>query len=302
MYMYPWCIPTSLRYYTRYYSQPYCERLQAFAVAGFSLAAGVPFDIRGYRGIVVFFGNPHLDPSKLRHRINSRFINYASQLIGAAAAIAEPLEEVQELNRKNAADNWRRLKIKLLLIVRLGGALQRRKRESMIMMTKHGPGGTDDDEQLSAVRRCGRRCLERCALLRKDFSGTGEKCKMWLLGRGKRWHWKVRGGHTSMPPPCSTTQSMFTFFGVLATSAILSKFNHAVMERTDGELQLMLPTISSLLASQFNLTAAPASQPRNAFLSQVFAISMAILMSYIPCEPWFRSSLSSAVIAAGMAK
>mmetsp|Transcript_10513 Transcript_10513/g.18456 ORF Transcript_10513/g.18456 Transcript_10513/m.18456 type:complete len:302 (-) Transcript_10513:1235-2140(-) len=59
--------------------QPYDERLQAFAKAGFELAAGVPFDSKGYRGIVIYFGNPHADPQKLRHPANSNFMNNAAQ-------------------------------------------------------------------------------------------------------------------------------------------------------------------------------------------------------------------------------
>ena len=54
---------------------------------------------------------------------------------------------------------------------------------------------------------------------------------------------------------------------------------------------------------QYNLTAAPASQPRNAIFAQAFAITVAILLSYIPnVEPWFRSALAPAIIIPAMAK
>jgi hypothetical protein len=36
------------------------------ARAGFGLAAGIPFQIHGFKGIVIFFANPHTDGRKLR--------------------------------------------------------------------------------------------------------------------------------------------------------------------------------------------------------------------------------------------
>ncbi|KAL7534353.1 hypothetical protein ACHAWF_007020 [Thalassiosira exigua] len=60
--------------------QPHDERLQAFAKAGFSLAAGVPFDIHGYRGLVVYFGNPRAEAEKLRNPANARFLGNAAQV------------------------------------------------------------------------------------------------------------------------------------------------------------------------------------------------------------------------------
>ena len=49
--------------------QPYDERLQLFAKAGFILAAGIPFDVRGFKGIVVFFANPLRHPSSYTSRV-----------------------------------------------------------------------------------------------------------------------------------------------------------------------------------------------------------------------------------------
>ena len=54
---------------------------------------------------------------------------------------------------------------------------------------------------------------------------------------------------------------------------------------------------------QYNLTAAPASQPRNAIFAQVFALVVTICLSYIPDIPmWFRSALAPAIVIPGMAK
>ena len=70
-------------------------------------------------------------------------------------------------------------------------------------------------------------------------------------------------------------------------------------------LILHFPTtlLGALTTLQYNLTAAPASQPRNAIFAQVFAITVAICLSYIPNIPmWFRSALAPAIVIPGMAK
>ena len=64
-----------------------------------------------------------------------------------------------------------------------------------------------------------------------------------------------------------------------------------------------MSSIGALTTLQYNLTAAPASQPRNAIFAQIFAVTTAILLSYIPnIEPWFRSALAPAIVVPGMAK
>ena len=63
------------------------------------------------------------------------------------------------------------------------------------------------------------------------------------------------------------------------------------------------PTPGALTTLQYNLTAAPASQPRNAILAQIFALVTTILLSYIPnIPPWFRTALAPAIVIPGMGK
>ena len=61
-------------------------------------------------------------------------------------------------------------------------------------------------------------------------------------------------------------------------------------------------SLGALTTLQYNLTAAPASQPRNTIFAQVFAITISILLSYIPnVPPWFRSALAPSIVVPGMA-
>ena len=60
--------------------QPNDNRLQTLAKAGFKLAAGIPFDVNGYRGIVIMYGNPHAESSKLNHPANLKFMCSAANV------------------------------------------------------------------------------------------------------------------------------------------------------------------------------------------------------------------------------
>jgi len=53
---------------------------------------------------------------------------------------------------------------------------------------------------------------------------------------------------------------------------------------------------------QYGLTAAPASQPRNAIMGQLIAISIAIGVSHLNWELWLRQSLATALAITAMVK
>lgn len=58
-------------------------------------------------------------------------------------------------------------------------------------------------------------------------------------------------------------------------------YSHIVMKAFYGALTTL----------QYNLTAAPASQPRHAFFAQIFASTTSLCLGYIPTIPtWFRSA------------
>ncbi len=43
--------------------------------------------VNGYRGIVIYYGNPHADPSKLNNPINARFMNNTAQVSTSSSNI-----------------------------------------------------------------------------------------------------------------------------------------------------------------------------------------------------------------------
>lgn len=231
----------------------------------------------GYRGIVIFFGNPHIDETKLHDERNSKFIKHTAQFIGTAAAMQAPLLEIKRYKERIYEDNWHILKVKMLSVVRFGGVIREQKRQQSSPSQKPG-----------TINRV------KWVLMR-----GGE----WTTTQSVLWWKKSRGGNAAIPPPFSNTQSAWTFVGVLVTHMMFSRMNVAIMEKTQGELELVLPPLGALTTLQFALTAAPASQPRNAIFSQIFALATTLFISYIAnMEPWLRASLAPAIVITGMAR
>ena len=127
--------------------------------------------------------------------------------------------------------------------------------------------------------------------------------RIYLMGKAKRWIRKMQGGGAPIPPSISWQQCAWTFFGVIITHSILSRLNFFIQSESDGRLNLQLAPLGAFSTLQYSLTAAPASQPRNAIFSQIFALTVAIALSYIPNVPsWFWSALAPAIVIPGMAK
>ena len=264
------------------------------AKAGFKLATGITFDINGYRGIFIVYGNPHGDRNKLNNPANARFMNNAAQLIGAAAAIQDPIERVLAFRKEEAFNNWHRLKIKLLTIVRMLGVLR---------YTNENSGGLSSDRPKLEKKSSIAMLREASARFRENAKETAEEVKEAAKNKATRWGKKVRGGSAGIAPAFTWRQCLWTFVGVVTTHTILSRINLLIMTESDKEFNLILAPLGALTTLQYTLTAAPASQPRNAIFAQVFAITVAICLSYIPnIPPWFRSALAPAIVIPGMAK
>lgn len=276
--------------------QPYDERLQHLAKAGFTLAAGIPFDCNGYKGIVVIYGNPHGSRSKLNDPINVRFMVHVANLLGSVAAIRTPLDQQKEFRRLEAYNNWHRLKIKLLAVVWFGGATKK------MPEGKKQTGLGKDDEKMDR-RSSLQRLQDASARLRTDFKQTVSEVKDSVRSKATRWAKKCQGGNAGIPPSFTWTATMWSFAGILITHLVLSGINVMIGKLSDGDLSLILAPLGALTTLQYNLTAAPASQPRNAILGQIFAITVANCIAYIKQLPkWLKPVIAPAIVIPGMAR
>ena len=220
-----------------------------------------------------------------------------TQLIGAAAAIQTPLKQIKAFRREEAFNNWHRMKIKLLTIVRMLGCVHYSE-------SKKG-GGLGGDKPRLEKKSSMAMLREASARFKENAKETIEEAKESAKNKATRWGKKVRGGSAGIPPSFTMRQCSWTFLGVILTHTMLSRFNLWINEESGGDLSLILAPLGALTTLQYNLTAAPASQPRNAVFAQVFAITISILISYIPFAPenaWFRGVLAPAIVIPGMAR
>lgn len=250
-------------------------------------------------------------------------IHHSSQLIGAAAAFRLSQEESNTYLKKATHENWLRVRTKILTVMRFGGGLRAKKRNDVAQASLSS--GKRSRRRSSLVR-----LHEKSVELRSNFKATALKAKDNAHTKANRWVAKMHGGNAGetllnfihlvsfkythsldlvqgIPPSFTWTQTIWSFFGVLATHSILSRLNYFIMTETadTSKLSLVLAPLGALTTLQYNLTPAPASQPRNAFFAQVFAITVAALISYIPFtaeNAWFRSALAPAIVIPFMAK
>ncbi len=275
--------------------------------------------------LTISFANPHGDPNHLNSHVNLQMIHHSSHLIGAAAAFRAPQKESNAFLKENAHQTWRRVRTKVLTIMRFGGSLRAKKKDGAHNSLK---GSKQERTKKSTLARI----HEVTVRLRTDFKKTAIQAKDDLQEKANRWVTKMHGGNagetnschfmhhirstyshwlffwpTGIPPSFTWTQTFWSFIGVLVTHTILSRLNYFIMRETadTAKLSLVLAPLGALTTLQYNLTPAPASQPRNAIFSQVFALTVANLISYIPFSDetaWFRSALAPAIVIPAMAK
>mmetsp|Transcript_15933 Transcript_15933/g.44076 ORF Transcript_15933/g.44076 Transcript_15933/m.44076 type:complete len:626 (+) Transcript_15933:247-2124(+) len=134
------------------------------------------------------------------------------------------------------------------------------------------------------------RSKDRCALMPQSVKKLAKK---------------VQGGGMQIPPAPNTSHAMWTVFGSLCGLLILSSLNQYYRYLSENELFLVLPPFGALMTLQFGLTAAPASQPRNAILGPAVAGAVSLVFTYIPesiLAVWLRQAVAPAIAIGVMVK
>ena len=118
-------------------------------------------------------------------------------------------------------------------------------------------------------------------------------------------------------------QCMWAFVGIFTTILILARLDQLITEKSSGQFSLLIMAplgdyivmfltiiafwiylmcvllIGALTTTQWNLTAAPASQPRNAIFSQIIALFIAFSLHQITnLDPALRCALAPSTTAA----
>lgn len=112
----------------------------------------------------------------------------------------------------------------------------------------------------------------------------------------------IGGGSLQVPPAVTWNQSIFSFSGCLCTLLLLGSVSEAIHSKSDGDLFFFMAPIGALMALEFGLTAAPASQPRSAFYGQAVSGAISLAFTYIPMAVWLRQAIASSLAIAMMGK
>ena len=185
-------------------------------------------------------------------------------MIGAAAAIEGPMNAVKAFREEVSYQNWHRIKMKVLTIMRVGGVLRRAEKG-------HNDNANDAPPKLKRSGSSFAQFREASAQFRGDAKATLNEAKNTLKSRLARWTKKIQGescihtnqntdankftiivciissgGSAGIPPSFTYRQCLLTFIGVMITHTILSRINQLIKTESDGELSLILAPLGKM--------------------------------------------------------
>lgn len=279
------------------------ERLQSFILAGIGLAAGVAYNSRGYQGLVIFMARSDTPIDILQEESNATFLSCAADCIGAALAISEPRTSSLYLKRRygdvtNKTNKKRRS-------VEDENALES---GSFLIGSDQVVGNFSIDNMgISRTSSMANSNVGSVASNHGSVLSMRSRYKQSIVGA--TWHFvamkanmlweKSLGPKTARPPPpMSLPESVWTFIGCFASLSLISYLSYSIpiFKSTDSSDVFAFPMgpIGALVALQFGLTAAPASQPRNILYGTAIAGATGLCFGYFTAWPhWLRLALGT---------
>ena len=259
--------------------QPWNPRLQVLAKLGLGWTAAVSFAMHGQQGIVVYMAREGVDFRRLQSPTNESYLMAASEFAGAAYALRMPRRQVLQERHEEQKDAWQRVRNKILALRRAGVTIS----ECVNKEEAHKP-------------------LE--SLVHVPFSRGN--WRQWIVPTKTKAVSTIRktlGAGTQPPPAFGWDQTLLTFVGVFTSMLMLTRLNVYMKEQRGQDYAIVLGPFGALMTLLYGLTAAPASQPRNAMLGQAIAVSISLGVSYAEgMTVWMRQTLATALAVAAMVK
>jgi hypothetical protein len=262
--------------------------MSAMEEAGFGKAVGIPFDIMGQRGIVIFLARKLADNLLLNDPANVTYLRVSAQHIGSAVALTRPRLESIEAKRERMRRTYRRIKTKVESMKAFADAAAKAKSSQNV---SNGESVTSGEvEQLR--RKCS--FLEIIVRWFQTILSLGKKKVVTAVK-------KSRGSELKPPPTAPWLNTTWCFVGSFLTLLALTGIDTGLKSWV-GE-GFLLPPLCALITLQFSLTAAPPSQPRTIIYGEIIAMAMALLAQEILVGPsWLRLAIAGALVIAIMAK
>lgn len=268
--------------------QPYNLRLNLLAEA-FGLATGMYFHnvSTNTKGIIVFYARGTVNFQQVSNPKNLSYLRSSADLIGAVVSWEKPRLAAMEARSGSLAATCRRVRSKILALKRIG-ALDNFCAESF--ENKRHDSATLSKAIAEHERQTGLRKKVINASIRM-VSFAGEKSINTVT--------KIKHGGGQAPPPgLGKYQVLFALIGCFLSLLTLSLINQLVRRKTNDDISILLGPLGALVTCHYGLTSAPASQPRNSFLSIIITASMALFSTHIPSyvlPVWIRVPLVTSI-------
>jgi len=276
-------------------------RLEMMAKAGFGQATGVTFHTGVNQGMVIFLAEcPQDEVHQIKFLLlnslaNAAYLRQASQFIGAATAMSYArracVAHQQELWTKSMRVNPEATRAQKIP-EGLGAIL-------MADLEK----GNDDKRDADKDDK------DHSQDPKAPQDGSYQLARCWhhftVPHRVQVWATKCKGGGLAPPPTLSHRQSLWTCFGAFCGLLVLSSLNEYYQYLSEDDYYLLIGPFGALMTLQYGLTAAPASQPRNAVMGQAVSGAVSLAFTYIPEDNlpvWLRRAVGPAVAIACMVK
>jgi hypothetical protein len=248
------------------------KNLELLHEAGLGRAAGFPFTVNGYEGLVIFFARVTADLNKLCSKDNVLFLTSKTTLIGAYVSIM-PHYEARMASRKRVNENTWNVFTKAIR-----------------------PKPSKDAQLLTSVKK-------------KDIESEKLEISFYnkenISQQATRWLKKFRGAKQQVMPPMIFTEAMLSGIGAFSGLFILGLTNSFLNSVSDGKYGFTLAPFGALMTLQYNLTQAPAAQPYNIILGEIVSMSIALLSYYVLVDSvpsWFLSAFAPGLAIGVMAK
>ena len=198
--------------------------------AGYGKACGVPFDIRGHRGVVLYFARATADRDQLTELANDMHLRVSADLIGAISANSITSEAILVSKENRLAKTMRRIRAKLTAILVFSkwfkepaGELPDED-EARIRIELNGNLTPSFRKQVSHEFQQRMRKSYRQRITESMINSVRQKAKLTAE--------KSRGGNVQPPPPMPWVQSVWVFSGAFLTLLLLSALSSAFTNST----------------------------------------------------------------------
>ncbi|EJK46713.1 hypothetical protein THAOC_34608 [Thalassiosira oceanica] len=280
--------------------QPPYPRMALLEQAGYGKACGVPFDIRGHRGVVLYFARATADRDQLTELANDMHLRVSADLIGAISANSITSEASLLSKGDRLAKTMRRVRAKLHTILVFSKWFKHDLPtgeipddfDAKVPIELRGNLTPSFRQQVSHEFQQRMRKSYRQRMTESIIDSVRQKAKVTAE--------KSRGGNVQPPPPMPWVQSVWVFAGAFLTLMFLSGLSSALTDSIG--YGIVLGPFGALMTLQYGLTPAPASQPRNALYGQVISLSIALVVNLFMPAGWIRVPFTTALAIATMCK